>query len=46
MHCAMAKRVATDAGFHVCDEALQLLARERLRQHQRDLLKLPIDENP
>ena len=24
MHCAMAKRVATDAGFHVCDEALQL----------------------
>jgi isobutyryl-CoA dehydrogenase len=24
MHCAMAKRVATDAGFHICDEALQL----------------------
>jgi alkylation response protein AidB-like acyl-CoA dehydrogenase len=24
MHCAMAKRVATDAGFRVCDEALQL----------------------
>jgi alkylation response protein AidB-like acyl-CoA dehydrogenase len=24
MHCAMAKRVATDAGFHVCNEALQL----------------------
>ncbi len=23
-HCAMAKRLATDAGFHVCDEALQL----------------------
>ena len=25
MHCAMAKRFATDAGFHVCNEALQLL---------------------
>ena len=24
MHCAMAKRFATDAGFHVCNEALQL----------------------
>jgi alkylation response protein AidB-like acyl-CoA dehydrogenase len=24
MHCAMAKRVATDAGFHICNEALQL----------------------
>ena len=24
LHCAMAKRLATDAGFHVCDEALQL----------------------
>jgi alkylation response protein AidB-like acyl-CoA dehydrogenase len=24
LHCAMAKRVATDAGFHVCNEALQL----------------------
>ncbi|HEY1299721.1 MAG TPA: acyl-CoA dehydrogenase family protein [Stellaceae bacterium] len=24
MHCAMAKRLATDAGFHVCNEALQL----------------------
>jgi alkylation response protein AidB-like acyl-CoA dehydrogenase len=23
-HCAMAKRLATDAGFHVCNEALQL----------------------
>ncbi|MDN3526581.1 acyl-CoA dehydrogenase family protein [Halomonas sabkhae] len=23
-HCAMAKRYATDAGFHVCNEALQL----------------------
>ncbi len=23
-HCAMAKRVATDAGFHICNEALQL----------------------
>ncbi len=25
MHCAMAKRFATDAGFHVANEALQLL---------------------
>ena len=25
MHCAMAKRLATDAGFHACNEALQLL---------------------
>src|SRR5271155_4987879 len=24
MHCAMAKRLATDAGFHTCNEALQL----------------------
>jgi isobutyryl-CoA dehydrogenase len=24
IHCAMAKRLATDAGFHVCNEALQL----------------------
>jgi alkylation response protein AidB-like acyl-CoA dehydrogenase len=24
MHCAMAKRLATDTGFHVCNEALQL----------------------
>jgi alkylation response protein AidB-like acyl-CoA dehydrogenase len=24
MHCAMAKRVATDAGFRICNEALQL----------------------
>jgi alkylation response protein AidB-like acyl-CoA dehydrogenase len=24
MHCAMAKRLATDAGFDVCNEALQL----------------------
>ncbi len=24
MHCAMAKRFATDAGFAICDEALQL----------------------
>ncbi len=24
MHCAMAKRLATDIGFRVCDEALQL----------------------
>ena len=24
MHCAMAKRMATDAGFHICNEALQL----------------------
>ena len=24
LHCAMAKRFATDAGFHVCNEALQL----------------------
>jgi hypothetical protein len=24
LHCAMAKRVATDAGFRVCDDALQL----------------------
>ncbi|MFX5743098.1 acyl-CoA dehydrogenase family protein, partial [Acinetobacter baumannii] len=23
-YCAMAKRVATDTGFHVCNEALQL----------------------
>jgi hypothetical protein len=23
-HCAMAKRFATDAGFHICNEALQL----------------------
>jgi alkylation response protein AidB-like acyl-CoA dehydrogenase len=23
-HCAMAKRYATDAGWHICDEALQL----------------------
>ncbi len=25
LHCAMAKRVATDAGFSVCNQALQLL---------------------
>jgi alkylation response protein AidB-like acyl-CoA dehydrogenase len=24
MRCAMAKRFATDAGFHICNEALQL----------------------
>ena len=24
LHCAMAKRLATDAGFHVANEALQL----------------------
>jgi len=24
LHCAMAKRYATDAGFHICNEALQL----------------------
>src|SRR6516165_5255003 len=24
MHCAMAKRLATDAGFHICNQALQL----------------------
>jgi alkylation response protein AidB-like acyl-CoA dehydrogenase len=24
LHCAMAKRFATDAGFKVCNEALQL----------------------
>ena len=24
MHCAMAKRFATDAWFHICDQALQL----------------------
>ena len=24
LHCAMAKRLATDAGFHVCNDALQL----------------------
>jgi alkylation response protein AidB-like acyl-CoA dehydrogenase len=24
MHCAMAKRLATDAGFYICNEALQL----------------------
>ena len=24
LHCAMAKRFATDAGFRVCNEALQL----------------------
>jgi alkylation response protein AidB-like acyl-CoA dehydrogenase len=24
MHCATAKRLATDAGFHICNEALQL----------------------
>jgi alkylation response protein AidB-like acyl-CoA dehydrogenase len=24
VYCAMAKRFATDAGFHVCNEALQL----------------------
>jgi alkylation response protein AidB-like acyl-CoA dehydrogenase len=24
MHCAMAKRLATDSGFHICNEALQL----------------------
>jgi len=24
LHCAMAKRLATDAGFRICDEALQL----------------------
>ena len=24
MHCAMAKRLATDAGFRICNEALQL----------------------
>ncbi|HUC66839.1 MAG TPA: acyl-CoA dehydrogenase family protein [Stellaceae bacterium] len=24
LHCAMAKRFATDAGFHICNEALQL----------------------
>jgi hypothetical protein len=24
LHCAMAKRLATDAGFHICNDALQL----------------------
>jgi len=24
LHCAMAKRLATDTGFHICNEALQL----------------------
>ena len=24
MHCAMAKRLATDTGFHICNDALQL----------------------
>src|SRR5260370_8023571 len=24
LHCAMAKRLATDAGFQICNEALQL----------------------
>jgi hypothetical protein len=43
MHCAMAKRFATDAGFHVCNEALQLhggygyLKDYPLERHLRDL---------
>jgi alkylation response protein AidB-like acyl-CoA dehydrogenase len=43
MHCAMAKRFATDAGFRVCNEALQLhggygyLKDYPLERHLRDL---------
>ena len=43
MRCAMAKRVATDAGFSVCDQALQMLGgygylRDHpIERHLRDL---------
>ncbi len=43
LHCAMAKRVATDAGFSVCNQALQLLGgygylRDHpIERHLRDL---------
>ncbi len=43
LHCAMAKRVATDAGFSVCNQALQMLGgygylRNRpIERHLRDL---------
>jgi alkylation response protein AidB-like acyl-CoA dehydrogenase len=43
LHCAMAKRLATDAGFHVCNEALQLfggygyLRDHPIERHLRDL---------
>ncbi|HJU19876.1 MAG TPA: acyl-CoA dehydrogenase family protein [Stellaceae bacterium] len=43
MHCAMAKRFATDAGFHACNEALQLfggygyLRDHPTERHLRDL---------
>jgi alkylation response protein AidB-like acyl-CoA dehydrogenase len=43
MHCAMAKRFATDAGFRVCNEALQLfggygyLKDLPIERHLRDL---------
>jgi hypothetical protein len=43
LHCAMAKRVATDAGFSVCNQALQLLGgygylRDHpVERHLRDL---------
>jgi len=43
LHCAMAKRVATDAGFSVCNQALQMLGgygylRDHpVERHLRDL---------
>ncbi len=43
LYCAMAKRFATDAGFHICDEALQLhggygyMKEFPLERHVRDL---------
>ena len=43
LHCAMAKRVATDAGFSVCNQALQMLGgygylRDHpIERHLRDL---------
>ena len=43
LHCAMAKRLATDAGFSVCNQALQLLGgygylRDHpVERHLRDL---------
>jgi alkylation response protein AidB-like acyl-CoA dehydrogenase len=43
VHCAMAKRFATDAGFQVCNEALQLfggygyLRDHPIERHLRDL---------
>ena len=43
LYCAMAKRCATDAGYRVCDEALQLhggygyMKEYPLERHVRDL---------